>query len=205
MSLNPVIVGGGPAGMAAAIELAEHGVHSTLVEEASRLGGVVYRGPLRDGVQLDYLGPRYCEVLAKLHGAFGDHEQMIDVRLNSRVIGAEGSHSLMLLDAEEQVQEVPYGQLVLAAGCHERSVPFPGWTLPGVKLLGGLQLQIKSGVVKPQSPVVIAGTGPCCRWWRASCTLPGCAWPGSTRPAPWARSPSRAWPCSTSRNCSSTA
>ncbi|MBC2656141.1 cyanide-forming glycine dehydrogenase subunit HcnB [Pseudomonas sp. MSSRFD41] len=160
MSQNPLIVGGGPAGMAAAIELAEHGVHSTLIEEASRLGGVVYRGPLRDGVQLDYLGPRYSEMLAKLHGDFGDHEQMIDVRLNSRVIGAEGSHSLMLLDGEEQVQEVHYGQLVLAAGCHERSVPFPGWTLPGVKLLGGLQLQIKSGVVKPQSPVVIAGTGP---------------------------------------------
>lgn len=60
MSLNPLIVGGGPAGMAAAIELAEHGVRSTLIDEASRLGGVVYRGPLRD-VQLDYLGPRYCE------------------------------------------------------------------------------------------------------------------------------------------------
>ena len=50
MSQQPVIVGGGPAGMAAAIELARHGVRCTLLEEASRLGGVVYRGPLRDGV-----------------------------------------------------------------------------------------------------------------------------------------------------------
>ncbi|AZE22962.1 cyanide-forming glycine dehydrogenase subunit HcnB [Pseudomonas chlororaphis] len=160
MSLNPLIVGGGPAGMAAAIELAEHGVRSTLIDEASRLGGVVYRGPLRDGVQLDYLGPRYCEALAKLHGAFSDCEQMIDVRLNHRVVGAEGKGSLILLDADEQLQEVAYPQLLLAAGCHERSVPFPGWTLPGVMLLGGLQLQIKSGVVKPRGPVVIAGTGP---------------------------------------------
>src|SRR3546814_14766869 len=56
--------------------------------------------------------------------------------------------------------EVTYSHLVLAAGCHERSVPFPGWTLPGVMMLGGLQLQIKSGVVKPPSPVVITGTGP---------------------------------------------
>jgi len=160
MSLNPVIVGGGPAGMAAAIELAAHGVRSTIIEEASRLGGVVYRGPLRDGVQLDYLGPRYCEALARLHGDFQDHENLIDVRLNSRVIGAEGASSLTVLDADEQLCEVPYPQLLLAAGCHERSVPFPGWTLPGVMLLGGLQLQIKSGVVKPQGPVVIAGTGP---------------------------------------------
>ncbi|MCU1750298.1 cyanide-forming glycine dehydrogenase subunit HcnB [Pseudomonas sp. 6D_7.1_Bac1] len=160
MSLHPVIVGGGPAGMAAAIELAEHGVHCTLLEEASRLGGVVYRGPLRDGVQLDYLGPRYAEDLARLHGDFQDRCALIDVCLNTRVIGAQGTRALVMLDADEHVQEITYPQLLLAAGCHERSVPFPGWTLPGVILLGGLQLQIKSGVVKPQSPVVIAGTGP---------------------------------------------
>ena len=41
MSARTVIVGGGPAGMSAAIELAQHGVQSTLFEEASRLGGVV--------------------------------------------------------------------------------------------------------------------------------------------------------------------
>ncbi|WP_347905736.1 cyanide-forming glycine dehydrogenase subunit HcnB [Pseudomonas purpurea] len=160
MNLQPVIVGGGPAGMAAAIELAEHGVACTLLEEASRLGGVVYRGPLRDGVQLDYLGPRYSEALAKLHGGFQVNAGLIDVCLNSRVIGAEGHRALVLLDADERLQEVEYSHLLLAAGCHERSVPFPGWTLPGVMLLGGLQLQIKSGVVKPQGPVVIAGTGP---------------------------------------------
>lgn len=160
MSLPPVIVGGGPAGMAAAIELAQGGVRSTLLEEASRLGGVVYRGPLRDGVRMDYLGPRYSESLAKLHGEFQKHSALIDVRLNHRVISAEGTCALRVLDADEHLQKINYPQLVLAAGCHERSVPFPGWTLPGVMMLGGLQLQIKSGVVKPQGPVVITGTGP---------------------------------------------
>ncbi|WP_085630477.1 MULTISPECIES: cyanide-forming glycine dehydrogenase subunit HcnB [unclassified Pseudomonas] len=160
MSQHPVIVGGGPAGMAAATELARHGVRCILLEEASRLGGVVYRGPLRDGVQLDYLGPRYSEVLGKLHGEFREQAGLIDVRLNHRVVGAEGTRSLVVLDGDERLHEIAYPQLLLAAGCHERSVPFPGWTLPGVIMLGGLQLQIKSGVVKPQGPVVITGTGP---------------------------------------------
>src|SRR3546814_16623014 len=57
--------------------------------EAPRLGGVVYRGPLRDGVSLDYLGPRYSEALEKLHGEFKRHAGLIDVRLNHRVIGAD--------------------------------------------------------------------------------------------------------------------
>lgn len=161
MSARTVIVGGGPAGMSAAIELAQHGVQSTLFEEASRLGGVVYRGPLRDGVELDYLGERYKAALHKLHGEFSVIAHSVDVRLNHRVVGGQGQQSLQVLDEHEQLQQIGFDQLLLSAGCHERSVPFPGWTTPGVIMLGGLQLQIKSGVVKPRGPTLIAGTGPC--------------------------------------------
>ncbi len=160
MSARAVIVGGGPAGLSAAIELAQHGVQSTLLEEASRLGGVVYRGPLRDGVELDYLGERYKTALQKLHGEFSAIAHLVDVRLNHRVVGGQGQQSLQVLDEHEQLQQVGFDQLLLCAGCHERSVPFPGWTTPGVIMLGGLQLQIKSGVVKPKGPTLIAGTGP---------------------------------------------
>ena len=160
MSPDPVIVGGGPAAISAAIELAQHGVRSTLLEEASRLGGVVYRGPLREGVELDYLGERYKDALHKLHAEFADIAHSVDVRLNHRVVGGQGEHSLQVLDPDERLQEVGFGQLLLGAGCHERSVPFPGWTIPGVIMLGGLQLQIKSGVVKPRGPTLIVGTGP---------------------------------------------
>ncbi|PWB32262.1 FAD/NAD(P)-binding oxidoreductase [Pseudomonas sp. SDI] len=160
MSMRPVIVGGGSAGMAAAIELARHGVDSVLIDEASRLGGVVYRGPLRSGVDLGYLGARYSNALKQLHKDFDASRSHIDVRLNTRVVGGEGGQRLMVLDADEQLGEVEFSHLLLSAGCHERNVPFPGWTLPGVILLGGLQLQIKSGVVKPLGTTVIAGTGP---------------------------------------------
>lgn len=159
MSLRPVIVGGGSAGMGAAIEFAAHGVDSLLFDEASRAGGVVYRGPLRAGVDLGYLGSRYAKALTALHEDFAASAEHIDLRLNHRVVGGDDQR-LMVLDGDERLHEIDYSHLVLAAGCHERNVPFPGWTLPGVMLLGGLQLQIKSGVVKPLGSTLIAGTGP---------------------------------------------
>ncbi|WP_434628741.1 FAD-dependent oxidoreductase [Chromobacterium sp. CV08] len=159
MSAKPVIVGGGPAGMSAAMELARHGVACTLLDEASRVGGVVYRGPLREGVVLDYLGERYRENMQALHREFEQFRGHIDVRLDTRIVGGSDSE-LFALTPDEQVEAVPYSHLLLAAGCHERSVPFPGWTLPGVIMLGGLQLQIKSGVVKPLGRTVLVGTGP---------------------------------------------
>ncbi|MCD4499452.1 NAD(P)/FAD-dependent oxidoreductase [Chromobacterium vaccinii] len=159
MSAKPVIVGGGPAGMSAAMELARHGVDSVLLDEASRVGGVVYRGPLRQGVVLDYLGERYRENMQALHREFEQYRSRVDIRLDTRIVGG-GDGELFALTPDEQVEAIPYSQLLLAAGCHERSVPFPGWTLPGVIMLGGLQLQIKSGVVKPLGHTVLVGTGP---------------------------------------------
>lgn len=178
MSAPVVIVGGGPAGMATATQLAEYGVASTLIEEHSRLGGVVYRGPLRSGVDLGYLGARYSDALYALHSAFSAGADWVDVRLNTRIVGDDGCACLLCLDVDEHLQRLEYSQLVLCAGCHERSVPFPGWTLPGVMLLGGLQLQLKSSVVRPLGPTVIAGTGPllplvACQLHRAGATVVG--------------------------------
>ncbi|POA98925.1 FAD/NAD(P)-binding oxidoreductase [Chromobacterium sinusclupearum] len=177
MSAKPVIVGGGPAGMSAAMTLARHGVPSMLLDEASRLGGVVYRGPLRQGVVLDYLGERYRDNMQALHREFEQFRPQIDIRLNTRIVGGDASQ-LFALTEENLVQPIPYSQLLLAAGCHERSVPFPGWTLPGVIMLGGLQLQIKSGVVKPLGRTVLVGTGPllplvACQLHRAGAEVAG--------------------------------
>ncbi|MBF8778625.1 FAD/NAD(P)-dependent oxidoreductase [Pseudomonas fulva] len=159
MSAAPVIVGAGTAGMAAAMELAEHGLGSVLIDEAPRPGGVVYRGPLRAGIDIAYLGARYRKALEKLQADFARHAGLVDLRLRSRVMGGEAGR-LIVLDDQEKLQLIDYPQLLLATGCHERVVPFSGWTLPGVMLLGGLQLQIKSAVARPLGRTVLAGSGP---------------------------------------------
>ena len=160
MNLRPVIVGGGSAGMAAAIELARaRGPLRPLRRGlASRRGGLSrpLAGRRRSGLPRRALHPDAGKNCWRDFSACAGH---IDLRLNSRVVGGDGQR-LMVLDEAERLHEVEYSHLLLATGCHERSVPFPGWTLPGVMLLGGLQLQIKSGVVKPLGDTLIAGSGP---------------------------------------------
>src|SRR5690606_38692734 len=50
--------------------------------------------------------------------------------------------------------------LVVATGAHDRSLPFPGWDLPGVMTAGGLQALLKSGDVTAGRRVAVGGTGP---------------------------------------------
>jgi hydrogen cyanide synthase HcnB len=174
----PVIVGAGPAGLSAAIRLAQQGIASVLIDEAPKVGGVVYRGPLRGGVSLDYLGEKYKQAMCALHADYDEHKHLIRVHSMTRVVGIDAGKKLALLGHDDHLGEMPFGELVLATGCHERSVPFPGWMLPGVMLLGGLQLQIKSSVVKPRGPVVIVGSGPllplvACQLCRAGVAVAG--------------------------------
>ena len=53
-------------------------------------------------------------------------------------------------------------RLVLATGAYEQSLPVPGWTLPGVLTVGGLQTLARSYRVAPGQRIVIAGNGPLC-------------------------------------------
>ena len=65
-----------------------------------------------------------------------------------------------MLSQDNQLTSCQYDDLILATGCHERSIPFPGWQLPGVMMMGGIQLQLKSGLVRPGSKIALVGTGP---------------------------------------------
>ncbi|STB71072.1 NAD(P)-binding protein [Chromobacterium violaceum] len=129
MSAKPVIVGGGPAGMSAAMELARHGVECVLLDEASRVGGVVYRGPLREGVVLDYLGERYRENMQALHREFEQVRDRIDIRLNTRVVGG-GEGELFALTPDERVEAVPFPSCCWPPAAMSAACPSPAGPCP---------------------------------------------------------------------------
>lgn len=155
-----VIVGGGPAGIAAAIEAARAGVSCTLIDEAPRPGGQIYRQPPRE---FDVRDPR---VLGKdfargqhLRAAFGKVEGRVEVLSETKVLGVWGGREL-LYASEGGADRVVADRLILATGAYDRPVPFPGWTLPGVMTAGGAQVLVKTLCVRPGQRALVAGTGP---------------------------------------------
>ena len=77
-----------------------------------------------------------------------NNTKFIAFKAQTRVLGPLGTRQL-LIAKDDHLSTIDYDHLLLATGCQERAIPFPGWQLPGVMLLGALQLQIKSGLVKP--------------------------------------------------------
>lgn len=159
MSNKIVIVGAGPAGISAATTLSKNGFKSVLIDENTVAGGVIYRGPLRAVQEMPHLDEKLQTAIVEQKQKLAEHEHNIELKMATRVQGPVG-RNMLLLSANGKLSTQEYDHLILATGCQERSIPFPGWQLPGVMLTGGIQLHLKSGFVKPGKRAVIVGSGP---------------------------------------------
>ncbi|GAB6262239.1 NAD(P)/FAD-dependent oxidoreductase [Photobacterium sp. CCB-ST2H9] len=159
MSEKIVIVGAGPAGMSIAATLSEYGVRSTVLDESPKAGGVIYRGPWRTTQSMPHLDESLQKKIHLQQALVAKHQDNIDLQTETRVLGPLAQNQL-LLSHQDKLSQLDFDYLFLATGCQERSIPFPGWQLPGVMLTGGIQLQLKSGLVRPGHQAVLTGTGP---------------------------------------------
>lgn len=138
-----VIVGAGPAGTRAAATLVRAGVRPTLVDEAPRNGGQIYRRPppgfTRSPRDLYGFEARKA---AEIHTVLDSILDRVDYRPGTTVWNIHGG-ALHTIDGGSRRAAVPYSALILATGAMDRVIPFPGWTLPGVYTLGGAQIALK--------------------------------------------------------------
>ena len=144
-----LIVGAGPAGMAAAVAAAPSGASIVVIDDNPAPGGQIWRdGP---GAALPAVARKWRDALAR--------HANIRVRSGTRVIAAPARNELLLEDAERGWR-MQWKKLILCTGARELLLPFPGWTLPGVTGAGGLQALIKAGMPVEGERIVIAGSGP---------------------------------------------
>ncbi len=143
-----LIVGAGPAGLAAAYRAARVGRRVTVVDDNPDAGGQIWRG--------EKSKPRSPDARA-----WFERIRSVDIQLLAvaRVFEQDGVGRL-LAETPREVCELAFQSLVVATGARERFLPFPGWTLPNVMGAGGLQALVKNGLPIEGKKVVVAGSGP---------------------------------------------
>ncbi|HXJ83879.1 MAG TPA: FAD/NAD(P)-binding oxidoreductase [Candidatus Methylomirabilis sp.] len=158
-SVQCVVVGGGPAGLAAARTAARHGVHVMLVDENPELGGQYYR-QMPETFRTPGRGARLGKESSEGRRLIDDVRALgVEVRLGTVVWGIFDER-VVALATQDESERIRAEHLILAPGAYDRPVPFPGWTLPGVFTAGGAQNLMKGYRVLPGRRVLVAGSGP---------------------------------------------
>jgi NADPH-dependent 2,4-dienoyl-CoA reductase/sulfur reductase-like enzyme len=163
MSRVPLIVlGAGPAGVAAARAATDAHVPVVLVDLAARPGGQYHR---REPVAFTTADPgalqpgwsAWADELTRLRTSPRlTHLASTTVWAASR--RADGT--VVLATDHPELAELEADAIVIATGANERVLPFPGWDLPGVLTIGGAQALLKGQGVRPGHHVVVSGAGP---------------------------------------------
>lgn len=161
--LRIVIVGAGPAGTRAAETLVRQGLRPTIIDEALRSGGQIYRRPPADAGFVRVAAALYgfeARKAAALHKAFDELGDRMDYRPGTLVweIADGRVHGHRYVDG--RTFALAYDALILATGAMDRAIPIPGWTLPGVFTLGGAQIALKYQGCAIGRRTIFLGSGP---------------------------------------------
>ncbi len=167
MQTELAVIGAGPAGMAAAEAAAEHGASVTVIDEQAAAGGQFLRQPPAEFAVSGWLEAAPYRAAKKLLQRVSARQDC-DWILRSSVAGVlvtgdEGSaerFTLVIDAADGGVRRLRARALVIAPGCFDLPVVFPGWNLPGVMSAGGIQAFVKSQQFVPGERFLFAGSHP---------------------------------------------
>lgn len=157
LQFDIVVLGGGPAGMRAAIAARRHGLRVAVVDEGQRPGGQVYRAPFHPVRPSDLRASKDLARGERLRAELDASGATLLAR-HRAWFAAPGMRVACF--GPEGPAELDARALILATGTTERVLPVPGVILPGVIGLAAATILLKAHAVVPAGPTVVAGVGP---------------------------------------------
>ena len=159
LEVECLIIGGGPAGLAAAIELGKAGVRTLLVDDKQRPGGklILQTHKFFGSAEACYAGTRGIDIATKLKEQLRQFEN-VRVWLNTTALAVFSDRQVGVLREGHYVLVHPH-VLLVATGAREKSLIFRGNTLPGVYGAGAFQTLLNRDLVRPAERLFIFGGG----------------------------------------------
>jgi len=157
--VETLIIGGGPAGLSAAIELGRLGVDTLLIDDKNRLGGklILQTHKFFGSVEDSHAGTRGFEIARILEKELRNLDS-VEVWLEATAVGVFSDHIVGIVKGDIYWKLKPR-RLLVATGAREKALSFPGNTLPGVYGAGAFQTLVNRDLVKSSERILIVGGG----------------------------------------------
>lgn len=166
--MNPVkeieipvlIIGGGPSGLSAGIELGKRGIHALLVDDKHRLGGklVLQTHRFFGSTNAVYAGTRGIDIATRLEEDLRQYPS-IEIWTQSTCLAVFSDQKVGIHKHGEEYVLIKPQILLVASGAREKFLAFKGNTLPGVFGAGAFQTLVNRDLVKPAEKLFIIGGG----------------------------------------------
>jgi sarcosine oxidase subunit alpha len=155
-----LVIGGGPAGLSAAIELGKLGVKTLIVDDKHKLGGklVLQTHKFFGSIEACYAGTRGIDIATKLEEELQQYKS-VAYWLNTAAVAVFSDQKVGVVRDGKEYMLIQPDVLLVAAGAREKSLAFKGNTLPGVYGAGAFQTLVNRDLVKPTERLFIVGGG----------------------------------------------
>lgn len=155
-----LVIGGGPAGLSAAIELGNVGADVLVVDDKHRLGGklVLQTHRFFGSINACYAGTRGIDIATRLEKEVSKNKH-VNIWLNSLVVAVFADKKVGILRNGNEYVLVQPQVILVAAGAREKSLVFKGNTLPGVYGAGAFQTLVNRDLVRCAERLFIIGGG----------------------------------------------